>query len=164
MLYQRRNWAEGLMGLSTLGWWGWGWGRGSPGAKEKAMLRSAAFHHQSGLDRALRIVPSTHIPEGSDGGLKAEEPVLPGALGPEAAAVGPSSAQCSVTRLAHRPDSIHSPDISELVYFTLSLLVIIIANINPGLSMYQVLFYAVPSINTCSSLTKNLIWKKPRVL
>ena len=50
-------------------------------------------------------------------GPKAEEPVLPGALGPEAAAVGPASALGSVTILGNRQMLLH-PDLVLFIALT----------------------------------------------
>ena len=90
----------------------------------KVMLRSAVFHHQSRPDKVLRVVLSTHIPQGQWLGTQEWEVCV--ARGPEAwgcscwASFNPVLCyhfEKRANAYADWPGFIHSLHILELVYF-----------------------------------------------
>lgn len=109
----------------------------------KVMLRLAALSYQSRLERALSMGPSRPVPVEWWPGTK-EWGACATHPGPEAAAVWLASASSSVTILENQQSLlktdlvfIRSLYILQLVYFKFSLLQMVIANIDPILSMYQ---------------------------
>ena len=106
--------------------------------------RSAALHHQSRLDRALRRVPSMPIPEehrlGTEVAGSSRVAGSPGAWACSCRASF-SPGLCYAFRtpadaFEHGCAFIYSPYILELVYFTFSLLIVIAANTDSVLSVF----------------------------
>lgn len=112
----------------------------------KVMLRLAALNHQSRLERALSMGPFMPIPVEWWLGTK-EWGACVAHPGPGAAAVWLASAHSSGTILENQQILlqtdlvfIRSLYILQLVYFKFSLLKMVIANIDPVLSMYKAQF------------------------